>query len=325
MISVAIVCIAFTLSLDQIFALNKLHHTIDAQNQSRMDAKLIADYLANNLRQIGGGFVRPWMAMVLENNCAARDGMPACNGADRLTYAHLNRDFATCAVTSADNGNRLHFDPAATQCCSADIDGKQLILGNGAFYSSFYATNPVYDAPTSKCYIDVISGQLYGMNAANGPGAWAGWNGAQMAVVDATTIYIDPVKHEMYTYVDKNNNRTIDADEEMLVADQVVDLQFLQGFDRIPQDGSVENLNSDQDEWLYNSVSANEKLGQAGLSTAALTDMRMIALGVITEAKFYGKTSESRLFDGPLRKIDNSQLTTGQSRIYLRSTFIYNN
>lgn len=323
MISVAIVATVFFLSFDQIIALNKLYKKVDAQNQSRMDASLISEYLTRRLRQAGGNFVRPWMALWHENNCTARDGLPHCDGADRISYALLNRDIAACRVLTAQSPNRFHFNAAMPHCCSNDIQNQQLIVSNGGNFGSFYATQVYHDEDSGQCWMDVTPGQLYGINTSIGN--FSDWSGADLAAVKTSTVYLDPNTRELHAYTDTNNNRSIEADEDLVIADQVVDLQFILGFDRVPQDGSVENLNSDQDEWLYNSVSANEKLGLGGLTGVTLSDLRMIGIGVVTEGRHYGQAGEIQIFDGPKRVIENAQLTSGQSRIYLRSTLIYNN
>jgi prepilin-type N-terminal cleavage/methylation domain-containing protein len=329
MISVAIVSSVFFLSFDQVIALNTLYKKVDAQVQSRMDASLVSEYLTRQVRQVGGGFVRPWMALVVENGCGARDGMPDCGGADRLSYAHLNRDRDNCRIISAQIPNRFNFDIAMTHCCDASIESKQIIVSTGGAFGSFYVNDRHYDVDTNQCWVDVLPGQLYPFNAANAPtgpvGNFTDWSGADLAEVRTTTIYLDEANRALHAFTDTNNNRVIDTDEDILIADQVVDLQILRGFDRIPQDGSVENRNNDTDEWERNSTSPNDRLGAAGLSAVTLADLRMIAIGVITEGRHYGQTNELEMFDGPTRTVPNAQLTTGQSRIYLRSTFIYNN
>src|SRR5437660_1542991 len=44
--------------------------------------KYLGDYFTYRLQGIGGGAVRPWASVWVEDNCSARSIFPACGGSD---------------------------------------------------------------------------------------------------------------------------------------------------------------------------------------------------------------------------------------------------
>jgi prepilin-type N-terminal cleavage/methylation domain-containing protein len=340
MVAVGLFSIVSFAGLNQIVTLNVLRKMVEAKTNGRMDAKLLTIYITNNMQQIGGGPVRPWMAILDENNCAASGVFPACQGSDRITYALVNNSINTCTIQSTTGTNILNFDPiASSQCCSNSMLHLQVALVSGSYYAHYFITKvvgPSVPAPNS-CSVTLAPGQLQGLNPTYGPPNFSSFAGGSMTVENVATLYLDPVNYVLHSYTDYNNDGNLDTgvvlpngttvNDDTVLADQVVDLQIILGFDAPPQDGVITNLNSDKDEWLYNSTMPLEALQQGGLTTATMVDLRGIGVGVITSSPGNSTVagSETQLFDGPSRSVQNYFLTSSQSRIYFRSVNVINN
>ena len=327
MVSMAVMGIITLISLDQVVTINKLKKSIDHHIQVRGESKLINNYLLEEVRQAGGGVVRPQMAIWAEDNCLERDNLPNCNGSDRLTIALINRNFNTCRVLGTNGANELIFDATTDACCSDAIRRQNIVLSEGDQFGHFFIFANVYNpgAP-GTCRVRVTPGQMYGLNNVQPPALFSDWVGADMVVTDVSTFYLDTTVGELYRFKDANNNRNFNEQERFLLSDQVKDLQVILGYDSYPQDGRVLNLASDQDEWLFNVNSVSENLGQGGLSQATFNDLRMIGLAIMSYTNVNsGGSGVAQVFNSPNRSVDNENIGLSQSRIYLRSSLIFNN
>lgn len=328
LIAVAIMTAVMALAYDQVLTLNNLGRRIEAQSAARAEAKLLSDYMGGLIRQVGGVFIHPSIAILVEDDCDHRGDFANCLGSDRMTYAVIDRNFDFCTVLSASAPRRLHFDPSQSACCAETMRGRQITLVLNQNFSHSYVEDSAFDEGAGICWLEISPGQLSPLNAGNEPAPPWQWTGANMAVMSVATLYLDTDTNELRRFADKNNDAMMDADEVETLSDQVLDLQFLMGFDRPPEDGRIDNLNSDQDEWLGNALGPNESLDRGGLTGVPRSNLRMIAVGIMT---FHGRgaggsTSEVRVFNGPDRGALMNGLvkTVSERRLYLRSSMIFN-
>jgi prepilin-type N-terminal cleavage/methylation domain-containing protein len=94
------------------------------------DARRLVDFVLGNLQSVGGGQVRPWMAMWHEQGgttpdggCPARNGLPPCGTSDRITLVDIDPARAACTVVDvASDGLSVEFSRpggGTNPCCYA--------------------------------------------------------------------------------------------------------------------------------------------------------------------------------------------------------------
>ena len=81
------------------------------------DSRRLVDFVIGRMQASGGGPVRPWMAMWHEQDCGPRDGLPDCNGHDRLTVIDVDLDRNDCTIASMTDSEIVFDDPGDGTCC----------------------------------------------------------------------------------------------------------------------------------------------------------------------------------------------------------------
>jgi Tfp pilus assembly protein PilE len=292
---------------------SKVHSTLDDQ------LKYLGNYFTYRLQGVGGGAVRPWAAVWVEDNCGARSVFPGCVGSDRITTATSDPVLSECAIVGTAGPSTLQIDASAGCCLTAAFGSRQAVLSNGDFFSQQYLTN----VQTGPCTVDVAPGvAIGGINSP--PGAFNGWIGGRLTVVDVGTIYLDMATNELREFKDLNFNGVIDPGEESVLANQVYDLQFALGYDANPRDGRITNNGDDTDEWLYNSNGVNEGFGIGGLTGAVPSDLRMIEVGLLMGDQQPGLgTGPIAVLNGPARMIPGYQMSKSYVRFRFRNVGIF--
>lgn len=322
LVSTAVMMAIVMSSTDFITFFVKKNRELRAATESKVEMQMVRDYLRVSANQVGGGTVRPWMAVWTENNCLARVPFPNCFGSDRLTLAYKDYNINTCIVTSATVGNNLNFDPiTGADCCSNTHLQKPIALNKTGYYAQFYV-----DAVTSGggiCRAHVVNGQASGINGQAAPPTFTDWGGANLDVMEIETFYFDNNLKELHSFRDLDNDGTIDAGEDNLVGANVYDFQIMLGYDASPSDGIVSDSASQLDEWLFNFAHAQEPLGVGGggLATATFVNLRALGFGLITGARATG--SQSRILDGPLRNDVQMKLVSSVEKIYFQSSLYF--
>lgn len=240
------------------------------------DALLLSSYFTSHLQAIGGGSVRPWMSVWVENNtCAARGVFPACNGSDRLTTVTTTSNYA-CTVLSQVSSDTLEFQVNAGVCCLSTATANtpaMLTLG------SSYAQIRLETIDLGACRATYSAGQAAGNNSLP---AVANWGTGVMTSVSISTFFLDTATHQLQRFVDGNDNGTAEPGELSTLVDQIYDLQVAIGYDR-DLNGRLVDDGSGADEWLYNSLPVENPDDMTDAIISSRWDrMRMIQVGIAT-------------------------------------------
>jgi hypothetical protein len=292
----------------------KTHSSLDEQ------LKYLGNYMTYRLQAVGGGAVRPWAAVWVEDGCAARGPFPACGGSDRITTAALDGAIPECTIIGTVGASTLQIEKPLGVCClTAAFNNRQAVLSNGDYFSQQYLTlaDPV------GCTVNVSPGAAFG-GLNNPPGVFAGWTSGHLSVVNVATLYLDTASTELREFQDLNFNGVIDPGEETVLADQIFDVQYALGYDANPRDGRVTNNNDDTDEWLYNSNGLNEGMGIGGLTGALPSDLRMVAVGLIIGDRVNGQLPvQAQVLNGPPRSMTDWQLSQSVIRFRFRNVGVF--
>jgi hypothetical protein len=271
------------------------------------DARRLADFVVSTLQGVGGGPVRPWMAVWLEDandgnhsDCGVRGVIPLCEGgADRLTLAQVPPESVTCAVVTttldATHGTLQAETDDAGACCldvfpnnfvgnpgnpsgstSSPSENRQAILEvNGSYEAVQLGTR------SDGCVIDVTRrGDFPGLT---GPNPTSNYATGSVTIVNLSTIFLSPDDHHLMQWKDSNGDGTATADEVRILLPRVFDFQLALGYDVAPENGVVSETLGSDDEWCGNN--ANDALGFGGLLQAENTALRMVQVGLVVGSK----------------------------------------
>ncbi|MBI1948240.1 MAG: prepilin-type N-terminal cleavage/methylation domain-containing protein [Deltaproteobacteria bacterium] len=295
----------------------------------RSDAKLIGEYLAATVQGVGGDVVRPYMAALVENGsslppptergCRAIAGLPACDGSDRLTFMVQDQVRPVCTVLG-NAGVNLQVDDSAGCCLDngPGFTGQQaLVVG-----ASGIAVSVFLNTRTGSCNINAPPG--LGSGVLPGTLASVGYP-ASLVVVSGRMIYVDRTTHALMMWIDATNPGAADADELTVLADNVWDLQLAPGYDALPQDGHVVDLDDGADEVLFNDTTDPSFPGEAGpfvnVRDVDLRTLRM-SFAVGTSAQFDTGNSVL-LLDGPTRSATGFYLEPTSVSVMMRNLNVF--
>ena len=101
--------------------LNRQLVRLQAETRASDDAKSLIDFVVGDLQSVGGGAVRPWMALWVEDGadpvsatrCAQFTG---CGASDRLTMALVVPDSRTCPILSMTTTD-ISTSGSGDECC----------------------------------------------------------------------------------------------------------------------------------------------------------------------------------------------------------------
>ncbi len=277
------------------------------KTELRSEAKLVGEYLASKIQAVGGDVVRPHMAALIENGgavapptergCRNVAGLPACDGSDRVTMMVQDATHQVCTVLG-NAGVNLQID--ATSGCCLDVgpaftNQQALVVGpSGISVSVFLNTR------TGACNINAPPG--LGAGVLPGTLATVGYP-ASLVVVGGRMLYVDRPAHSLMLWQDTANAGVADPGELTILADNVYDLQLSPGYDGLPEDGRVVDLDASTDEFLYNDAADPKFPGATGLFASVREDqlrMLRIAFAVGTRSQTSGGNG-AQMLDGPTR------------------------
>lgn len=315
-VSVGIMGVIFLFGSSMLMSAIQISTALQTQTYLVLDSVAFQDYFRSTLDNSGGGSVRPWHAVWVENNCGARNLMPGCNGTDRLSVASIVDESHICAVQSATSTTAI-VELVSGVCCldGKDFAGKQVIISTEAASIQARVTSVTTGAP---CRFNYSQGQMVARSFSAG----VDWSEAEVTKVQVVTIFYDPATNRLRQFEDSNGNTDADASEIRDLAVNVRDFQVALGYDINPTDGLVLSDNSQNDEWLGNH--AADAMGSGGLALAENQFLRSIDVRLIlTEANDTAIPITTQLLDGPQRSLTGVRSTFVQSIVNFRSTYLF--
>lgn len=103
MMASAIAIVIATIAVQATVMTNGMITRLRREAPVQIDARLLVDFLFEQVQEAGGGFVRPWHAVAVDDGCTAATGLPTCGGAgtsDRLRVFLTDATKGTCPVTA---------------------------------------------------------------------------------------------------------------------------------------------------------------------------------------------------------------------------------
>lgn len=250
-----------------------LRSTVRVEKQAEVDedAKILLEALLGELQQVGGGSLRPYHSIFMENDCASDTTvgsvtMPACNGSDRLHFLIIEDGAPQCEITGS-AGNLLRYSNTS-DCCdptganAGNLAGRNIVAirpaGGGweARHCHNQTQNPnAGGGGNCRCNFPPGQSQYNPPNPDNDP-----LIGGTMTIGRSASIYLDTATHTLKMLTDRGDDGDL---EEYELAPDVYSFQVELGFDT-DGDGNV-------DQW----ATAYDVAG------SMRSQLRMIRIGLI--------------------------------------------
>lgn len=348
-VAIALVGVIAAAGTTIVMQLNRSLRLKAARMRADEEAKQLAEWMVFELRGLGGDALRPWEAIRIDSGtdttaCAAVGDLPACDGSDRLVIAFVDNTLAPCRMTGNNGANLLVElvpppDGAGSgsgeggtppDVCCLDVSGDEVVTNSpwenrtALIVDSDGALHPVRlntrtNSGGDNCAVNVPGNLPDSLDTSKVPDGTL-LAGSQRvyfrAPADDATRGLQ--KNALYEFTDRDLDGTFDADELVLIADNVLDLQVALGHDR-DSNGQLLDRTSTSDEWHGNAV--GDEL-PAGLDTSSL---RMLAVGIVVSSPLppdEGDTT-AQIFDGPVRTAVQAQARATITRAYLRNVFVF--
>lgn len=194
-------------------------------------------FLSADIENAGGNGLPMQAALLVENDsCAARDGMPACSGNDRITVFSAIAGAPVCSTRAGSRPNTWSFQYLQGGCCfpsvtpaAVAVEGIVVLTQTGGLFRPARIVGTA-GAVCEFDAFDVVPQNLY-LNAPNAAAHTAvaltdftPFEDGQATLVSMRTFFLDAPKSELRM---KNGV----AAGSILVADRLHDLQIALGHD----------------------------------------------------------------------------------------------
>ena len=319
--------------------LNRQLVNLQAESTANDSAKSLIDLLITDMQGVGGGAIRPWMAVWVENGATGNNTLrdqtfnpPAGSKSDRVTFATLIEAAPTCRIKSM-NATTLTSDAivtgSGTVCCLDAMFKNGGVGDTGTTMLAYLVTNTKHRQvaleKVGTCDATVSPGPLHVLD--NTPGSTAistdsGFANGQIVAARVRTIFLEGSNLQMFSQV-RNftlNAPSLDDGNVDVVAGAVFDFQIQLGYDTEPN-GRIADTNDTNDEWLFN-VATELSAAKAFEPTA----LRMIGVGAIVGVRVNnaGLASTARIVGGTPVTRDGAWLRAAMGRASLRNLFVFN-
>ena len=256
------------------------------------ETALLVEYVTDKLMCAGGGSIRPWAAVAVEDDWQG-------DGSDRITVADLATSSWQCSVVTA-TGSAVEVDRLDGCCLSEEFVRRQVLITTGsADNQAHWRTARVDGVDLERCVAQLDFAMASPLD--NPPQDASAWSGGSLAVVTIRALWLNPATDELILTEDRDHDGTM---EDAVVANRVLDFQAALGYDVSPWDWRVSDTGSIDDEWLYNAP--NERFQDSttpGLETARHDDLRLVRVGVVVGAPASSRSGQgfAKILNGPLR------------------------
>jgi hypothetical protein len=194
-------------------------------------------FLSRDIENAGGQGLPGAAGIIVENDtCPARDGLPACNGTDRVTVFVAVPETPVCALREGSRAGAFSFQYIQGGCCFPSTVASDPVSGvvmlsraNGAFRPA--VATGIAGAVCEFLLADAMPATLYlndpdaTIHASFGAADFTPFVNASGTLVTMRTYWLDSATHELRV------RHGPQGANEGLVADEIYDLQLALGFD----------------------------------------------------------------------------------------------
>ncbi|MDP2340077.1 MAG: prepilin-type N-terminal cleavage/methylation domain-containing protein [Deltaproteobacteria bacterium] len=307
LVAAAIAAVVVTIAVQTSVSITSSIDQLRKQAPAQIDARLLNDFLLEQIQEAGGGGVRPWHAITVDDGCGATgNGLAACGGGDRLRVFFSDPLAAACTLTaksaSAFTSTAIDTDGVGgvDTCCpvaNGMADGVVAMTDpTDAARVAFYHTGSAATG-LGSCTLNILNsdakipgmeavGAIPPLNAQITKGRIFVYqmlrNDGAACVAAAGATGCDLVRYE-----DADRNNAFIAAERSTIATRVFDFQVALGYDSNPANGVITEAGTTTDEWVGTVASDLKPTGGTGPT------LRMARFGVATGAAMIGGPTRS--------------------------------
>ncbi len=291
MISMGVALVIIMGSMVAVMNGARWHRAAEANEAITSLTTVVLDTVGRDIQSAGGGALKAWQAIWIENSsdpgaggalCPARAPLPACNGGDRLSIATTIPRDRICQITASD-ASSVTLDNLPNCCLSTSP--VQVMLLSGLNWSQRRVTG--FDS--ASCVVNIEPGPMAPNDRIVGLADWAG---GMLVEVQIGTYHFDRTQTRLFYFDDENGDNVIDAGENLIVADGLFDFQVSLGYDFNVVDGWIREGPVATDEVLFNAV--GEMLGAGYFLSALPINLHTIFVGIITGQRGIQSDEETR-------------------------------
>ena len=320
-------------------SLNRQLVSLQAQSTANDSAKSVIDLLITEMQSVGGGAIRPWMAIWVENGASTNDSTrddafkpPKDIGSDRVTFATLIEAAPACTIVGMKTSSVV-ADIVGKNCCLNAMFEKASLEGSGdtlmlAYLVASKQHRQVALRRTKGCSAEILPGPLAVLDVLPGASTQtpdAGFVGGRIVATEIRTIFLSEgdllMFHQLQNF-SSSAPKLVDGTVG-LVATNVHDLQVQLGYDT-NRDSRISDDNALDDEWLFNVDDEARGVVAPSAGFDART-LRMVGIGVIIGVRA-GRAStplSARIVGGGVITSDEVWLRGAMGRVSLRNLFIF--
>lgn len=274
-------------------------------------------FLAEELRDVGGGGIPAWSSVIIEDDCLARDGYPACDGSDRLTLITAIPRFPSCAIEAGVGRDQI-------QVATVPVGGADVCCLNQSDFIRQVAlvwpdtTQPVVLKSLGRdCLFDVspiVPGDALPRPLAVSSAAVDGFPGAVIVLADVKTFYVEwtgPGLGALNMHAELNGDGAV-VGERLTVLPTVADFQAALGYS-VDREALID-VAAGGDRWWPNNR------GESGRPTGTLLPERAVMAGVSVMAmtRDVDRTNEAVSTPwGPDRRVVGARVRVATERVAL--------
>ncbi len=292
LMSLAISSIVFAMAMNVLVYLSGSLAGMELGSLASDETALLVEYMTDKLMCAGGGSIRPWAAVWVEDDWRG-------DGSDRITAAELADTALQCSVVSV-AGDAVEVDRLDGCCLTLDFLERQVLVTTGpSDDQGHWRTGFVENLDLEACVAQLDFGIVPALD--NPPSGSTEWTDGSLAVVNIKSIWLDAATDELVLAEDKDHDGVVEAS---VVADRVLDIQAALGYDVSPWDWRVADTGSADDEWLYNVPGeVFQDSRTPGLESARRDELRLVRVGVVVGAPVSSQSGQgvAKVLNGPLR------------------------
>lgn len=275
-------------------------------------------FIVEELRTAGGGGIPAWSSVIIEDDCLARDGYPACNGSDRLTLVQAIPRFPSCAIKTGVSDTRVEVETVSLRgddVCCLNEDG---FVRQVALVWPDTMQPAVLKSVGRDCLFEVVPivpGDALPRPLAVSTAATTGFPGAVIVLADVKTWYVEwtgDTIGALNMHVELNGDRSV-VGERLTILPTVGDFQAALGY-AIANDALVD-VAGGSDRWWPNAR------GESGRPVETLLPERAVLAGVSTLAvtRDVNRNEEVSTPWGPVRRLSGGRVRIATERVALEN------
>jgi prepilin-type N-terminal cleavage/methylation domain-containing protein len=275
-------------------------------------------FIAEELRTVGGGGIPAWSAVIIEDDCLARDGYPACNGSDRLTVVQAIPRFPSCAIEEGVGADQIRVETISLRgsdvCCLNETN----FLRQVALVWPDTMQPVVLKSVGRDCLFDVVPivpGDALPRPLATSSAATEGFPGAVIVLADVKTWYVEwtgPTLGALNMHAELNGDGSV-VGERLTVLPTVADFQAAIGY-AIDRDDLLDAA-AGGDRWWPNNR------GESGRPAGSFLPEQAVLAGVsiLAATRDSGRSDEVATPWGPTRRVGGGRVRVATERVALEN------